>query len=94
MPQRVSNSQRLRELAEESGIHGHLIDGPEDIEAAWFDPDDTVLVTAGASAPESVVEDCLDHLRREYGAIVELKVIRQEEVHFPLPRELRQLQDN
>jgi 4-hydroxy-3-methylbut-2-enyl diphosphate reductase len=49
----------------------------------------TVLVTAGASAPEQVVEECLDWLRERYGATVEPRSIREESVSFPLPKELR-----
>ncbi len=48
-----------------------------------------MLVTAGASAPETVVEQCLDWLRERFGATVEPRTIRQEDVTFPLPRELR-----
>jgi 4-hydroxy-3-methylbut-2-enyl diphosphate reductase len=87
--QNSSNSQRLKELASESGIPGYLIDGPDDINDAWFHVDDTVLVTAGASAPESVVEQCLDYLKLRFGASIEARVIREEAVHFQLPRELR-----
>jgi 4-hydroxy-3-methylbut-2-enyl diphosphate reductase len=89
--QNSSNSQRLRELAKETGVRGYLIDGAADIDPAWFEGVETVVVTAGASAPESVVEECLDYLRQRYGATIEARVIRAEEVHFPLPRELRQL---
>ncbi len=87
--QNSSNSQRLRELAEETGCRSFLIDGPDDIDPAWFDQVETVLVTAGASAPESVVQQCLDYLRERFDAAVELRSIREEEVHFALPRELR-----
>ena len=48
-----------------------------------------MLVTAGASAPEVVVEECLDWLRDRFGATVEPRSIREESVSFPLPRELR-----
>ena len=89
--QNSSNSQRLRELAQESGVRGYLIDGPEEIESGWLDGVATVLVTAGASAPQAVVESCLEFLEREFNATVEVRSIRQEEVHFPLPRELRNL---
>jgi len=89
--QNSSNSQRLAELAREKGIAAHLIDGASDMNAAWFTPSSVVLVTAGASAPESVVQECIDYLKREYNATVEARSIREEEVHFPLPRELRQL---
>jgi 4-hydroxy-3-methylbut-2-enyl diphosphate reductase len=89
--QNSSNSQRLKELAGEQGVAGYLIDGQQDIDPAWFSPDDTVVVTAGASAPESVVQGVVEYLRTRYGASVEVGVVRQEDVHFPLPRELRQL---
>ncbi|MEO0530594.1 MAG: 4-hydroxy-3-methylbut-2-enyl diphosphate reductase, partial [Planctomycetota bacterium] len=49
--QNSSNSQRLAELSKEKGVAAHLIDGPEDLQAEWFDGVETVLVTAGASAP-------------------------------------------
>ena len=89
--QNSSNSQRLAELARERGVPAHLIDGPADLRPAWFDGVNTVLVTAGASAPEQVVEDCLAWLRERFGATIEPRSIRQENVSFPLPRELRNL---
>ena len=87
--QNSSNSQRLAELAREGSVRSYLIDGPEDIEAAWFTGDETVLITAGASAPESTVQECVEFLRERYDADVEARSIREEEVYFPLPRELR-----
>ncbi|QEG21161.1 4-hydroxy-3-methylbut-2-enyl diphosphate reductase [Mariniblastus fucicola] len=89
--QNSSNSQRLRELAAESGIDAHLIDGKQDIDKAWFEGVENVLITAGASAPETVVEECVDWICEAYDAEVEPVVIRQENVHFPLPKPLRQL---
>ena len=88
--QNSSNSQRLRELAAEVGIGAYLIDGAADIDDEWFGADDTVLMTAGASAPESVVQECIDYLVRRFWANVEVRTIRAESVHFQLPRELRQ----
>ncbi len=90
--QNSSNSQRLAELADETGVEAHLIDGAADIDLAWFAPDDTVLVTAGASAPERVVDDCIKFLQDHFGATVETRSIREEEVYFPLPREIRRAQ--
>jgi 4-hydroxy-3-methylbut-2-enyl diphosphate reductase len=87
--QNSSNSQRLAELARERGIRAYLIDGPADLDPAWFNGAETVLVTAGASAPEAVVEQCLDWLRERFAATVEVRTIREEDVTFPLPRELR-----
>ncbi|MFM7136217.1 MAG: 4-hydroxy-3-methylbut-2-enyl diphosphate reductase, partial [Planctomycetota bacterium] len=87
--QNSSNSQRLAELARENGISAHLIDGADEIDPAWFSGDETVVITAGASAPESVVQDCVCWLRDRYAAAVEERTIREEEVYFPLPKELR-----
>lgn len=89
--QNSSNSQRLMELAREKGIPAHLIDGASDIDADWFKNVETVLITAGASAPESVVSECVEFLQTEFNATVESRSIREEQVHFPLPRELRQV---
>ena len=91
--QNSSNSQRLRELAEDTGVEAYLIDGASDINPAWFKGGgETVLITAGASAPETVVEQCIDWLKDRYDATVEVCMIREENVHFPLPKKLRQLQ--
>ncbi len=87
--QNSSNSQRLKELAQEYGKPTYLIDGARDLQESWFEADDRVLVTAGASAPESVVEECIDFLQQHFGAELQERTIRQEEVHFVLPRELR-----
>jgi 4-hydroxy-3-methylbut-2-enyl diphosphate reductase len=91
--QNSSNSQRLRELAEEDGRRAYLIDAPDDLPPDCFRGAETVLVTAGASAPESIVGECLKYLEDRYGASVQLRSLRREEVHFPLPKELRQLAD-
>jgi 4-hydroxy-3-methylbut-2-enyl diphosphate reductase len=87
--QNSSNSQRLAELARERGIRAHLIDGANEIDPDWFTGDETVVITAGASAPESVVQDCISWLRQRYAAEIEERTIREEEVYFPLPKELR-----
>ena len=87
--QNSSNSQRLAELSRERGVPSYLIDGPQDIDASWLEGVETVLVTAGASAPEVVVDAVLDLLREQFGATVETRTLREEDVSFPLPRELR-----
>ncbi|QDS99996.1 4-hydroxy-3-methylbut-2-enyl diphosphate reductase [Adhaeretor mobilis] len=87
--QNSSNSQRLAELSREIGVEAHLIDGQECIQDEWLTGVDTVLVTAGASAPEVVVEAVLDYLRENFHAEVEVRTLREENVSFPLPRELR-----
>ena len=89
--QNSSNSQRLRELAEEKGVPAHLIDEAADMDDAWFSRQHTVVITAGASAPESVVQECVTHLQDRYQATLEERVIRDENVFFPLPKELRVL---
>lgn len=89
--QNSSNSQRLAELSRERDIPAQLIDGAQDIDPAWFENVEIVLVTAGASAPEVVVEAVLDYLRERFGATVEDHALRTEDVTFPLPRELRVL---
>lgn len=89
--QNSSNSQRLRELAAENEIPAYLIDGVRDIDPAWVENVETVLVTAGASAPEVVVEECLEWLKEHHNAVIEPAIIREEHVNFPLPKKLRQL---
>lgn len=89
--QNSSNSQRLAELARERGIPAYLIDGPQDIELEWFNKVETVVITAGASAPELVVQQCVELLEKEFAATVELRSIRTEDVSFPLPKPLRLL---
>ena len=89
--QNSSNSQRLREIGVERGIPSYLIDGAADLRDEWFENVATVLVTAGASAPETVVQECLDQLVARFGATIDVRQLRQETVHFQLPRELRTL---
>jgi 4-hydroxy-3-methylbut-2-enyl diphosphate reductase len=86
-----SNSMRLAELARSCGKPAYLIDGAREIADDWFTGTETVLITAGASAPEEVVEECVAHLQRRYGATTETRTVREEHVSFPLPRELRVL---
>jgi 4-hydroxy-3-methylbut-2-enyl diphosphate reductase len=89
--QNSSNSQRLREIATEAGIPAHLIDGSTDIDPVWLEGVETMLITAGASAPESVVQECVRYLQQHGGGTVETRTIRAEQVHFALPRELRRV---
>ncbi len=84
-----SNSQRLAELAGSCGIPSYLVDGPSDIDLGWFRGDETVLISAGASAPASLVQECVALLRDRFGATVESISTRTEEVRFLLPKELR-----
>jgi 4-hydroxy-3-methylbut-2-enyl diphosphate reductase len=84
-----SNSMRLAEIARGCGKPAYLIDSAAELGAHWFSGRETVLVTAGASAPEDVVEECVAYLRDRFGATVESRTVREEHVNFPLPRELR-----
>ena len=87
--QNSSNSQRLAELAAEGGKRAFLVDGPQDLNIDDFAGAKTVLITAGASAPESVVQETVDWLVEKFDATVELQEIREESVTFPLPKPLR-----
>ncbi len=89
--QNSSNSNRLADMAKLKGRRAHLIDRVSEMRESWFFPADTVLVTAGASAPEEHVQDCIAFLKDKFAATVENRVIREEHVKFPLPRELRVL---
>ncbi len=88
--QNSSNSRRLQEIANLLGPHAHLIDGVAEIEPAWLEGAQTVLITAGASAPEGIVQECLEYLRTKHGATIEEAFIRDENVYFPLPKSLRE----
>lgn len=87
--QNSSNSQRLRELAQESNRPAFLIDGPQDLKEHDFAQFKTVLITAGASAPELVVQNTIQWLKDRFNATVEEQEVRKEEVYFPLPKILR-----
>jgi 4-hydroxy-3-methylbut-2-en-1-yl diphosphate reductase len=113
--QNSSNSQRLAEMARACGVATHLIDGPGDIDMAWFrspekgdsphlceapcgpcgqmgavplfrTSEETVLVTAGASAPEALVQRCVSLLQDRFGASVETRMVCEEKLRFALPK--------
>ena len=84
-----SNSNRLRELAEKQGTPAYLIDGPADIDPAWLAERTTVGVTAGASAPEVLVQQVVTRLRALGATMVTESAGREENVVFALPKELR-----
>jgi 4-hydroxy-3-methylbut-2-enyl diphosphate reductase len=84
-----SNSNRLRELAERLGSRSYLIDGPEQIDPAWIDEASAIAVTAGASAPENVVQ-AVCHRLQELGAnTISQECGVDESIQFSLPKELR-----
>lgn len=84
-----SNSNRLRELAAKQGVDSHLIDGPEDVRPEWVAGRRAVGVTAGASAPEELVQRVVAHLRMLGAGEVEELDGKVEDVTFALPKELR-----
>jgi 4-hydroxy-3-methylbut-2-en-1-yl diphosphate reductase len=85
-----SNSNRLRELAERLGTQAYMVDAPDDLRPEWFEARQRVGLTAGASAPDILVQQVIERLR----ALGALSVRRmpgvQETTHFPLPKGLRQ----
>ncbi|MFT5139418.1 MAG: 4-hydroxy-3-methylbut-2-enyl diphosphate reductase [Lysobacterales bacterium] len=84
-----SNSNRLKELAQKQGVPAYLIDGAEDIREEWLQGVQTIGLTAGASAPESLVQGVVTHLR-ESGVVQALEVEGiPENMEFALPKELR-----
>ena len=89
--QNSSNSRRLMEIGASRGVPSHLVDGAADLELEWFEEGATVVVTAGASAPEIVVNECIDYLKDHFNAEVSEETLREEHVHFNLPKELLQL---
>ena len=89
--QNSSNSQRLRELAGDTGVPSYLIDGAANLVEEWFNGVETVFITAGASAPETVVNECLAWLQVRFDAEIEPVIVREENVSFPLPKVLRKL---
>ncbi len=90
--QNSSNSRRLMEIGHSLSKPSYLIDGVSELEHNWFHADQTVLITAGASAPEVVVQDVINYLKEEFGAQLDEITTREEHVSFPLPKELRQMQ--
>ena len=84
-----SNSNRLRELADKVGKPGYLVDGPENLQRSWFDGVAAVGVTAGASAPEILVQGVIAQLRAWGGDWAEELAGREEHVVFALPKALR-----
>jgi 4-hydroxy-3-methylbut-2-enyl diphosphate reductase len=83
-----SNSNRLREIAEKAGKAAYLVDGPEDVRLEWVAGRALIGVTAGASAPESLVQGVVERLRAWGKAEVVEVEAEPEDVSFGLPREL------
>jgi 4-hydroxy-3-methylbut-2-enyl diphosphate reductase len=84
-----SNSNRLRELANNRGKPGYLIDTAEDIQREWLAGINTVGITAGASAPEVLVQDVISKLQEWFGATLSEDSGPRESIIFQVPKELR-----
>ncbi len=89
--QNSSNSKRLTEIAEHQGIPAYLIDDVSELDPAWFDEEQTVLVTAGASAPEYLVADVCRRLVDDHGGTIELRTTVNEDVEFQIPKSLKDI---
>ncbi|HLC99618.1 MAG TPA: 4-hydroxy-3-methylbut-2-enyl diphosphate reductase, partial [Patescibacteria group bacterium] len=89
-----SNSNRLRDLSEQLGTPSHLIDRASDIQEEWLNGVETVGITAGASAPESLVEEVIEYLKARYTVddIQEISAV-DERVAFALPAEIKKRAD-
>ncbi len=83
-----SNSNRLREIAEKHGTKAHLIDHADDIKRTWLDGVSNIGLTAGASAPDLLVDQVIEHLTKWGATSVEQLTGREEKVEFSLPNEL------
>ncbi len=87
-----SNSNRLREIGEQRGVPAYLVDGAEDLRREWFDGKETVAVTAGASAPEVLVQRVIAQLEAYGGEMASEIEGKTEDVVFSLPRDLVRLE--
>lgn len=88
--QNSSNSRRLVEVCRKEGVPAHLIDDESELRPEWLAGVDTLAVTAGASAPEHLVQRLIDYLRANYhyGSVEQVEV-KEEDVRFSLPAELQ-----
>lgn len=87
--QNSSNSRRLVEVCEKAGVPAHLVDDKSEVKPEWLVGVKTVSITAGASAPENLVEELISYLKTQhgFGEMVEME-IKEEDVRFTLPSEL------
>ena len=85
-----SNSNRLREIAERSGVDSYLIDSIENLEESWLEGKKNIGVTSGASAPEHLVKELINSLEKDYGYSLQgSNEITDEGIAFRLPKGLR-----
>jgi 4-hydroxy-3-methylbut-2-en-1-yl diphosphate reductase len=88
-----SNSLRLVEIAENRGVKGYLVDDVSEINHQWLEGVETLLLTAGASAPEDLVQAIIKMLQEHYDATVQDAHVTEEDMHFELPYSLRKLEE-
>jgi 4-hydroxy-3-methylbut-2-enyl diphosphate reductase len=84
-----SNSNRLKELAQKLGTESYLVDHVDDIDLTWFDGVSTLGITAGASAPEILVNQITDYIAKHCEGSIEERSGREENMFFEVPRELQ-----
>jgi 4-hydroxy-3-methylbut-2-enyl diphosphate reductase len=89
--QNSSNSKRLVERAVEQGKPAYLIDDESELDPHWFAGKESVLVTAGASAPEHLVQNLVNRLVAEFGGEVEQRTLIEEDISFELPKSAKSL---
>jgi 4-hydroxy-3-methylbut-2-enyl diphosphate reductase len=89
--QNSSNSKRLVERAVERGRRGYLIDDASELDLEWLRGEKSVLVTAGASAPEHLVQAVIAKILGEFGGEVETRTLVEEDVFFDLPKSAKTL---
>jgi 4-hydroxy-3-methylbut-2-enyl diphosphate reductase len=83
-----SNSKRLVEVGENAGIRAYLVNDRSEVEPSWLRAADAIAVTAGASAPEHLVQDLISYLRQQgFDSLEEVELV-EEDVRFSLPPEL------
>ena len=86
--QNSSNSRRLVEVCEQAGVPAFLIDDLHEVDPKWLEGIETVSVTAGASAPENLVQDLIRSLQERGFLELEEMEVKEEDVRFNLPSEL------
>ena len=85
---RSSNSNRLREVAERRGVKAFLINGENEIRPEWLDGVQVIAMTAGASTPEPIVQQCINRLKALGVTAIEEVTLVEEDVFFQLPKQV------
>jgi 4-hydroxy-3-methylbut-2-enyl diphosphate reductase len=88
-----SNSNRLKEIAEELGVPSYLIENADQLRPEWLDGISAIGVTAGASAPDVLVQDVVERLRQLHAVELEMMTGVAENVRFRLPPELADVEE-